>query len=39
VRDDSGTVAGYLKQSMPPLEFEYSKPKIQNRIEELDEKS
>ncbi|MCP3877192.1 MAG: toxin, partial [Sulfitobacter sp.] len=29
----------YLKKSLPPLEFEYSKAQIQNEVQELDESS
>jgi len=36
---DSGTCRRYLKQSMPPLGFEYSKPKIHKKIAKLDEES
>jgi hypothetical protein len=44
VRDETGAVleqngvkyVTYLKQSLPPLEFEYSKAKIQDDIRELD---
>jgi len=35
-RRDNGT---YLKKSLPPLEFAYSKATIQEKVEELDEES
>lgn len=33
------TVGGYLKKSMPSIEFEYSQPVIQNEIREIDVES
>ncbi|MBD2026809.1 SpvB/TcaC N-terminal domain-containing protein [Leptolyngbya sp. FACHB-711] len=27
---------GYFKRSLPPLEFEYTQPQVQNRVEEVD---
>ncbi|MDT7808809.1 MAG: hypothetical protein QOJ70_2622 [Acidobacteriota bacterium] len=33
------TAGGYLKRSMPPLDFEYSQPVIQEEIRELDDES
>ena len=29
----------YIKKSLPPLEFEYSKARIQDEVQELDESS
>ena len=31
--------AGYLKRSLPPVEFEYSLPIVQDRVEEVDPQS
>ena len=31
--------AGYLKRSLPPVEFEYTQPKIQETVEEVDVES
>lgn len=33
------TTGGYLKKSMPPLEFEYSQPVIQEEVREVDAES
>jgi len=37
--DEGENESGYLKRSMPPVEFVYSQPEVQDKVEEIDAKA